>query len=162
MQNNEEKCSWYAAKVFFNKVSPIQKLLDEKQVKYYLPKDVIPSLLFFYSTELFTKQLRAECYSKLWVYSDYISKQPLPIPEDEMEIFIFVTSAGQQGLLYLGDDKPEYHQGDRVRVIEGPFKGAEGHIKRIKKDRRLIVTVRGVVAVATTYIHPSFLEKIES
>ena len=45
-------------------------------------------------------------------------------------------------------------------VTGGPFKGAEGHIKRIKRDRRLIVTIKGVVAVATAYIHPSLLRKV--
>jgi ribosomal protein L24 len=50
--------------------------------------------------------------------------------------------------------------GDRVVVTDGPFKGAEGHIRRIKKDRRLVVAIAGVVAVATTYIHPSMLKKI--
>lgn len=39
-----------------------------------------------------------------------------------------------------------------MRVTEGPFKGAEGYIKRIKGNRRLIVSIEGVVAVATTYI----------
>ena len=74
---------------------------------------------------------------------------------------MFVCSAGKQGLTYLGDDRPEYHQGDLVRVTDGPFKGAEGHIKRIKKDRRLVVTIPGIVAVATTYIHPHFLEIVK-
>jgi transcription antitermination factor NusG len=78
-----------------------------------------------------------------------------------MEIFRFVVTAGRQGLTLLGDDKPEYHMGDRVVVTDGPFKGAEGHIKRIKKDRRLVVSISGVAAVATTYIHPQFLETID-
>ena len=72
-----------------------------------------------------------------------------------------MVSAGRDGLELLGDDRPEYHEGDRVVVTDGPFKGAEGHIKRIKRDRRLVVTIRGVVAVATTYIHPSLLRKVE-
>ena len=75
-------------------------------------------------------------------------------------MFIFVCTAGQQGLSYLGEDKPEYHKGDRVRVTDGVFKGAEGYVKRIKKDRRLVVSIRGVVAVATSYIPPQFLEII--
>jgi transcription antitermination factor NusG len=78
-----------------------------------------------------------------------------------MEVFIFVSSSGAQGLTFLGDDRPEYHQGDLVRVTDGPFKGAEGHIKRIKKDRRLVVSIRGVAAVATTFIHPQFLEVVK-
>ena len=45
-----------------------------------------------------------------------------------------------------------------MRVTDGVFKGAEGYVKRIKKDRRLVVSIRGVVAVATSYIPPQFLE----
>jgi ribosomal protein L24 len=52
--------------------------------------------------------------------------------------------------------------GDRVVVTGGPFKGAEGHIKRIKRDRRLVVTIPGIVAVATAYIHPDLLKKVDS
>ena len=51
-----------------------------------------------------------------------------------------------------------FKDGETVKVTDGPFKGAEGHIVRIKKDRRLVVTIRGVAAVATTFIHPQFLE----
>lgn len=64
------------------------------------------------------------------------------------------------GLEYLGEDDPRFHQGDKVRVTEGIFKGLEGHIKRIRHDRRLIVTIEGVAAFATGFIPPSFLEKI--
>ena len=58
------------------------------------------------------------------------------------------------------NDRPEYHEGDRVRVTDGPFKGAEGHIRRIRRDRRLVVTIPGIVAVATTYIHPALLKRV--
>jgi transcription antitermination factor NusG len=97
----------------------------------------------------------------VWVYRNMDSRTPAVIPDREMEVFRFVVSAGREGLTLLGDDRPEYHEGDRVVVTGGPFKGAEGHIKRIKRDRRLVVAIRGVVAVATTYIHPSMLKKAE-
>jgi transcription antitermination factor NusG len=48
-----------------------------------------------------------------------------------------------------------------VRVTEGPLKGAEGYIRRIRKDRRLLVSIEGVVAVATSYIPMSQLMKVE-
>jgi len=51
---------------------------------------------------------------------------------------------------------------DRVRVIDGEFKGAEGYIKRIKGNRRLVVAIEGVVAVATAYIPSCYLEKVDS
>ena len=86
--------------------------------------------------------------------------EPSAIPEREMNIFILVTSSGEKGLEYLGDDRTEFYVGEPVRVIDGPFKGAEGYIRRIKGNRRLIVTVQGICAVATSYIPQCFLQKI--
>lgn len=50
-----------------------------------------------------------------------------------MNIFMLVTSSGEQGMEYFGEDNPKFHQGEHVRVIDGKFKGAEGIICRIRK-----------------------------
>ena len=121
---------------------------------------MVSSLLFVQASKDYLTQFEEGYRGRLWVYRDLLTGKPSAIPDREMEVFIFVCTAGQQGLSYLGEDKPEYHQGDRVRVTDGLFKGAEGYIKRIKKDRRLVVSVRGVAAVATGYIPPQFLETI--
>ena len=47
-----------------------------------------------------------------------------------------------------------------MRVTEGPFKGAEGIIRRIKKDRKLLVAINGVVAVAISHVPAAFLERL--
>lgn len=161
MEHENNNKSWYAAKVFFNRMEPVELQLQLDDVKYYAPKDVIGSLIFVYATENYVALLREQHFRQLWFYTDVLTHKLSVIPNREMEIFIFVTSSGEKGLIYLGDDKPEYHKGDKVRVIEGPFKGVEGHIKRIKKDRRLIVSLQGVAAIATSFIHPDFLQKIE-
>mgnify|MGYP003295833817 CR=1 FL=1 len=160
MEDIKDKTAWYAAKVFFNKTLPIAKELEERDIRSYIPSDVITSLVFFRSSELFAREFQQKHLNQLYVYSRFGTRNPIAIPDEEMELFIFVTSAGQKGLIFLGDDKPEYHVGDLVRVTDGPFKGAEGHIKRIKKDRRLVISIRGVAAIATTFIHPSLLEKV--
>ena len=150
---------WYAAKVKYNRTLPIREQLAMDRVNHFVP-EIIGSLVFLQTTDEYLSRFEQDNFSRLWLYRDPLTRKPAPIPDREMEVFIFVCSAGKQGLTYLGDDKPEYHQGDRVRVTDGPFKGAEGHIKRIKKDRRLVVSISGVAAVATTYIHPQFLETI--
>jgi transcription antitermination factor NusG len=96
----------------------------------------------------------------MYVYSDPLTHIPVVVPDKEMEVFRIVTSAMQSGLTVLENDPATYQTGDKVRVTDGPFKGAEGYIKRIKKDRKLVVTISGVVAIATTYIPPELLEKI--
>lgn len=152
---------WYALKVYYNKVQPLIADCRERGLGFFAPTDVIGSLLFMQCREEELLRFVEEHRQRVWVYRNMDSRTPAVIPDREMEVFRFVVSAGREGLTLLGDDRPEYHEGDRVVVTGGPFKGAEGHIKRIKRDRRLVVAIRGVVAVATTYIHPSMLKKAE-
>lgn len=88
------------------------------------------------------------------------SKDPGPVKDNEMRAFMLVTSIKDGNLRVLGEDRPEYHQGDRVRVINGPYKGAEGYIKRIRRSRELLVCVEGVTVVAISKVPPEYLEKI--
>ena len=153
---------WYALKVFYNKVQPLIADCKEAGMEFFAPVEVVRSLLFVRCSEEDVWAFLANHQQGIYLYRMAASKKPAVIRDREMEMFRFVVTAGKQGLTVLGDDRPEYHMGDRVVVTEGPFKGAEGHIKRIKKDRRLVVTIAGIVAVATTYIHPSMLKKVEA
>ncbi len=94
-----------------------------------------------------------------FIYKSADFKKRATIPEKQMESFRLLTENGD-GLTFYTADLVKLMEGDKVRVIEGPLKGAEGYIKRIKKDRRLLVCVEGVIAVATSYIPDSMLEKI--
>ena len=62
--------------------------------------------------------------------------------------------------IYLGNDTARLCKGDRVRVTEGLYKGAEGYVKRIRHARKVLVAIQGVAVVALSNIHPQFLEKI--
>lgn len=157
--NDETNTRWYAARVLYNRVRPIRDRLATDSIECFVP-EIIGSLVFIKATRDYIGMLEQDYFNRMWLYRDPLTHTPSPIPNKEMEVFIFVCTAGRRGLTFLGDDKAEYHRGDRVRVTDGQFKGAEGHILRIKKDRRLVVTIRGVAAVATTFIHPQFLEPV--
>ena len=75
-----------------------------------------------------------------------------------MKMFRIITSASATGIEYFPDDLPKFREGEHVRVIAGDFEGAEGTIVRIKKDRRLVVTITGVCAVATPHLPQEFLD----
>lgn len=84
------------------------------------------------------------------------------IPEKQMTSFRLVTSKGSGGLeFFSADDISRFKQGSRVRVKEGPFQGAEGYVRRFRRERRLLVGVEGIVAVATSFIPPELLEIVE-
>ena len=45
--------------------------------------------------------------------------------------------------------------------MEGCFAGVEGTLKRIKKNKHVVVQLEGVAAVAITYLSPSSLVLID-
>lgn len=97
--------------------------------------------------------------AKGFIYKTTDWKTFAVIPAKQMEMFRLVTGAGLGGLEFFADDDfTRFKQGDRVRVIDGPLRGAEGYIKRIRKNRRLLVSIEGVIAVATSYIPPQNLQ----
>ncbi len=169
---------WYAMKVFFNKVFEIEDHLKSCGVESYFPTEtvvvekngrrkkvrrpVISSLVFFRGTCSAALEQQQMLLDRVIVYSNRVGYRRIPtaIPDDEMERFRLVASSGEDGLEYFGSDSPEFRKGEHVRVIDGPFKGAEGYVRRVKGDHRLFVSVRGVCAVATSYIPRQYLQKI--
>lgn len=167
---------WYAFKVFFNQEFKVEEELTEKGYEVFIPsetvkvkygkttktrrKAMIAGVLFCHTSEAKINNLQKELFGRASIYKN-IGGEPAVIPDREMNIFRLVTTAGESGLDFYPDGKLDCHIGNRVRVIDGPFKGAEGYIKRIKGDQRLIVSLEGVCAVATSYIPRAFLEKID-
>ena len=125
----------------------------------YERKPLIASLLFVKADRQDALGIDKELAGKGFIYKKTDRKTLSAIPDTQMASFRLVTSSLETGLTFFSDESyTRYRQGARVRVKEGPLKGAEGYIKRIRKDRRLLVSIEGVVAVATSYIPPQMLE----
>lgn len=175
---NMEQKQWYALKVFYNRVFNVEQILQKEGVESYIPTIVrevklsnrtirrkepaVSSLMFVRESEEYMRELQTKLQSicPFMLYYDREVKRPAPISEKEMTMFMLVTSSGEQGLEYMADDVIDFEKGMHVRVTGGKFEGSEGYIHRIKGDKKLIVRIEGVVAVATTYIPSCFLEKI--
>lgn len=122
-------------------------------------KPAISGILFLNCQESSLRDIRARILGDAMFYPR-ADGTPAVIPQAEMSMFRLVTSSGESGLEYLPDASANYSVGQKVRVLSGPFEGAEGHICRIKGNRRLVVSINGICAVATSYIPACFLEKI--
>ena len=122
---------------------------------------VVSSLLFVRAPQDRLPEVDACVKEKGFVYRTADRKTEAVIPDKQMAMFQLVCSSGAEGLEFFADeDMTRYKTGDKVRVLEGPLKGAEGYIKRIRKDRRLLVAIEGFIAVASSFIPPQFLEKV--
>lgn len=123
---------------------------------------IVSSLLFVRAPKERLPEVEACVKEKGFVYRAADRKTVAVIPDKQMAMFQMVCSSGAEGLeFFADDDMTRYKTGDKVRVLEGPLKGAEGYIKRIRKDRRLLVSIEGFIAVATSFIPPQFLEAVK-
>ena len=173
----KEEVRWYALKIFYSRLMNIKADLDAKGITTYVAmttiekfengkltyvnKPLVNSLLFLRTTPTFLRAYKELHNSDLMYYQDFATKKPAPIDDVEMRSFIILTAADRgTRVQYLGESVPDFKRGEHVRVIDGLYKGAEGYIKKVRSDRKLIVEVRGVAVVAVSYIPPAFLEKI--
>lgn len=163
-------------KVFNNRSFEIEHLFQKDGIETYIPvqweekivrgekkrvrKPAISSLIFFKYEEETVSEIEKKLYPRVHLYRYRQSKNPAVIPEREMNVFKMITSTEDNKWEFVDIDSIRFSTNDKVRVTGGEFKGAEGYIKRIKGNRRLIVAIEGIVAIATTYIPVCFLERI--
>lgn len=87
---------------------------------------------------------------------------PVMVRDREMESFIRVSGKKEERIVYLDPAKLNFKKGDRVRVIGGTFVGVEGVFLQIggKHEKRVIVQLEGLIAVATAAIPAALVERI--
>ena len=173
---SEENKVWYALRVTYNRELKVKSDLEARGIDSFVPmqykrmvregrmiKKLVPSVhnLIFVNIE---PARMAEYKASTALPVRYIMNQethkPIIVPERQMKSFIAVAGTHDEQLIYLDPNPGDFSQGDRVRILGGPFEGAEGIFVRVKGDRRVVVNIPGIVAVATTFIHPSLIERI--
>ena len=162
--------AWYALKVFYSKAPLVQDAFRKAGHDSYLPKMVVESFdhgqLKYAEKPIVASLLFVHCTAMLY-YTDPAAAdkhKPGRIPDREMDNFRIATSIASTdpGAMYLGSDAEKLCTGDRVRVTEGIYKGAEGYVKRIRHARKVLVAIKGVAVVALSNIPPQYLEKIDN
>lgn len=58
------------------------------------------------------------------------------------------------------DEEIHYRPGGMVEVIDGPFKGVVGRVARVHTQTRVVVSVPGAIAYATTYVPKHQIKEI--
>ena len=80
-----------------------------------------------------------------------------------MQQFIAVSGTYDEQLIYLEPTELNLTKGTRVHICGGVFEGQEGTYLKLKghRDKRVVVAIRGVIAVALATVHPSMIEVIK-
>ena len=74
-----------------------------------------------------------------------------------MNNFIKVASVLDDRIFFIENLKFAGKPGQKVKVIEGDFAGVEGTIKRVKKNKCVVVQIEHVAAVAIAFLPAAFL-----
>ena len=98
--------------------------------------------------------------SPVHYYWDRTLQRPLTVPQVAMDDFIKVASTVDEDLIYLTEISSKLREGQTVKVRSGAFAGVTGKIVRIKKSRRIMVELPGMLAVASTFVNPGNVEII--
>ena len=181
--SQQESLNWYALRAFKRKVMGIKEDFEKKGYKTYMAvrrvseavdgrtvhkdEQIIPQLLFVCCPKGALDAYKETHDKDFMIYRHKVLDKggfsvlvPAPIPEEQMKTFMFITSTGDgKDVEYYADIMPHFEEGERVRVKDGIYKGLEGFVKRIKRDRKLLVALEGIAVVAISNIPISYLEK---
>jgi hypothetical protein len=180
----DSELHWYPMRVTYNRELRVKETLDALNIQNFLPVrqlvversghrrlemvPVIHNLLFIRSTrERITelKMTNADCSPLRYMMTRPRTADERPqiiqVPDRQMENFIRVASAPQERVLFLDYADVAHKVGRRVMVCEGDFAGVEGVVKRVKKNRHVVVELDGVTAVAIAFVPSAFLKFID-
>jgi len=176
--SNSRFLHWFAVRVTYSRELALKAFLDEEKIENFIPmrreyivKDgrrlsklvpAVHNLVFIRSTRKRIDALKDKAGMNIPIR--YIMNRehnlPIVIPEAQMRSFILVSGTYDEAVLYVEPAELQLIKGQKVRVIGGVFEGAVGEFVRIRRDRRVVVNIEGVMAVATTFIHSSLVEPI--
>lgn len=174
--------AWYVLRVTYQREITASKALEELQIEHYVPtirtrirnekgisigwktEPLVHNYIFVhdsYENILKIKQGKLD-YLRFIMGKDNEGLLSVPqyVPEKQMADFMkVVRTMGSKPV----DPNIDLKKGDRVRVLTGPFEGVEGiYIKMPNRhEKRVVIKVLGIAAVATMALNASDVEKIE-
>ena len=185
MMKQKEVPHWYALRVTYGREKKAYDYLVEKNVEAFYPtiktvtliggkrrkveKSRLPNIFFARGTE---KEIKSFVYDNanlpyLRFYYRHFHfsigrlKEPLIVPDYQIENLKIICAAEQQGVLILPYDVQKFKTGQMVRIIEGDFKNFVGRVARFLGQQRVGITIEGLLTVATAYIPTAFIKPIE-
>lgn len=169
---NSPDTEWFAirARQPLKAAEKLEPMVDE----IFLPKEVrrspigrervrpaIPHVLFIRTSQENALSLESaglatpHLVPRMWIYRYPQSQQIQPVAEAAIHLLRLLTNSDPEGCHVYSPR--QFTPGQRVRVKGGPFEGYEGFVKRIKKNRHVIVEIQGLCMVVLPFIHPDLL-----
>lgn len=166
---------WFVMRVTYSRELKVQQLMQVAGVESFIPMlrktddeeehfvPAIHNLIFVHASRDFMDEFKrgAEEVCPLRYMMDKSTNKPMVVRDKEMEDFIRVTTYRKKDVLYLDNPSVAISRGVPVEVVSGQFKGVQGRLLRIRRDRKVVLQLAGVVAVAVDGIPMEWCRVIE-
>ena len=178
MEADRDSEIWYAMRATYRREPDAMRLLEKENLGCFVPMQykisikkgkkvrvlvpVVHNLLFVHARPSELKRVKSQV-AYLQYITDTRSGQKIIIPDNEMQRFIAVAGSYSDHLLYFQPDELNLSKGTKVCITGGDFEGQEGIFLKVKgsRDRRVVIAIQGVIAVAMATIHPNLIEVIK-
>ena len=181
MDCQDTDTKWYVLRVTYQRELSTKEYLDKLHVENFVPVRVVRRRD---SKGRFSRVREAAVHNYIFVRSTreviddlktfrlpilrYVMHQQngdnqiMTVPESQMRNFIAVAANIDEPVIFLSPEEVVLSKGDKVRITDGVFMGVEGTFMRVKntRDRRVVVKIDGITAVATASIPSALVEKI--
>ncbi len=153
---------WYVMRVTYSRELKAMQLLQNFGVECYVPmlcvrdgmgKHFVPAvhnLIFVHTTrdvlDECKRQMELVCPMRYMM--DKSTGLPMVVKDKEMADFMWVTENNNADVFYLDNPSVVCVKGTPIEVIGGPFKGLRGRLLRIRRNRKVVLQLVGLVAVA--------------
>lgn len=176
------RCQWYVLRVTYQRELSTKEYLDKLHVENFVPVRVVRRRD---SKGRFSRVREAAVHNYIFVRSTreviddlktfrlpilrYVMHQQngenqiMTVPDSQMRNFIAVAANIDEPVIFLSPEEVALSKGDKVRIKDGVFMGVEGTFMRVKntRDRRVVVKIDGITAVATASIPSALVEKYD-
>ena len=176
--------AWYPMRVTYGREVKVKEALDKLGIENFRPMHyelvdpgdgnkkrmlvpAIHNLIFVHDSRediTLLKTTRREFQPLRYItkhFAESVADSILTVPETQMRNFMRVASVQDDSVIFLDNSDYLSKVGRRVLITEGYFAGVEGVVKRIKKNKHVVVQLEGLAAVAVTYVPASCLRALD-
>lgn len=140
------------------------KLVDDKRI--IIEESRIPNIFFAYGTE---EELKTFVYDNVnlpylrFYYrhthvGNMIVKAPMVVPENQMNSLKIICAADSDDIIASTEEVEKFKSGQKVRIIDGKFKGVIGVVARYHSQQRVGIIIDGLLTVCTAFVPNAFIE----
>ena len=176
---------WYPMRVTYGREMKVKGELDRLEIENFVPmtykvvesringttelrRELVPAisnLIFVRSTQERITELKRtnEVLEPLRYMLDFTNGDGpviMTVGDREMENFMRVASKTDDSVMFLDENTIVGKEGKRVKIMGGAFEGVEGVIRRVKRCKRVVVELEGIMSVAIAYVPVGLLKEI--